>query len=632
MKKSLLLSLLSLILMSSFCIANTPSGDVIYKKKNTHLTIGFLNGFIHILEKNEEEKQFFDNFEQNSLESIFHSKFEKITQLEASSIVPNNGKTKSVKVKNYSTRDILQRGIFYNDYKATEFTYPQLSKSVIGKMKYTKQIYDAHFIKPFYFQDRYFVENAEYSVTFDKNVKIKPVLLGVEDHNVAFSETKKGNKTTYTWTLSNVEEYKFEKNSPSRSYSSPHILILIESYTHQGKTHQISSGVDDLYRWYSKLVSLIDKEDEKLLQDQLDKIISGTSSKEEAKKAVFYWVQKNIKYIAFEDGMEGFIPRSASEVLTKRYGDCKDMANLLYNFYRLMDVNAHLTWIGTRAKPYTYEEMPCTMTDNHMICSITENDTTLFLDATNPFSDYGMPTSMIQGKEALIGKGATYEIKVVPEISAEKNVRIDSAHITLDGTDLKGNYTTQLTGYAKEEYYASTFKSELKNETKGFRDFIDIGKNNVSFSSENVDGFSKGEKVGRINFEFQLPNYCRNVSNRFYINLNLHKLKIGEKLDVEKRIHSYEEEYKRQFSSIVTFDIPEGYELSYLPKGTSKSCSFGSITTEYQIKDQTIVYSRNFTSDYLLLSPSDFAEWNSFVKEVSEINQENIIIKQTKTQ
>ena len=74
---------------------------------------------------------------------------------------------------------------------------------------------------------------------------------------------------------------------------------------------------------------------------------------DEAKaRRIYKWVQQNIKYVAFEDGMEGFIPRDASLVCSRRYGDCKDMASILTKMLQYSGVEACFVWIGTRSLPY----------------------------------------------------------------------------------------------------------------------------------------------------------------------------------------------------------------------------------------------------------------------------------------
>ena len=118
---------------------------------------------------------------------------------------------------------------------------------------------------------------------------------------------------------------------------------------------------------------------------------------------IFNWVQDNIRYIAFEDGLGGFIPRDAASVCNKRYGDCKDMANLLFEMLNHAGIEAYRAWIGTRNRPYKYKEVPTPMVDNHMITAVIIDGETIFLDATDSYVPFGLPSAFTQTKEALLG-------------------------------------------------------------------------------------------------------------------------------------------------------------------------------------------------------------------------------------
>ncbi|MEI9945444.1 MAG: transglutaminase-like domain-containing protein [Chitinophagaceae bacterium] len=94
-------------------------------------------------------------------------------------------------------------------------------------------------------------------------------------------------------------------------------------------------------------------------------------------KRFFNWVQHNIRYIAFEDGIAGFKPAKANDVLNKKYGDCKGMANLTRGLLQALGFDARLCWIGTNYIAYDYST-PSMAVDNHMICALIYNGKKIF--------------------------------------------------------------------------------------------------------------------------------------------------------------------------------------------------------------------------------------------------------------
>ena len=244
----------------------------------------------------------------------------------------------------------------------------------------------------FYFNSYIPVVNAELKVTFPETVKLAYSLFGDDTSRIKFSSSKSGKLVTYTWTAKNSPSLTIEPNSPNRSYFDPHVIFRISSYE-EGRWKDMPCRISSsgLYKWYTTLVKDINKNDEAELKNLVSKITVGLTSDREKAKAIYQWVQGNINYIAFEDGMGGFVPRDAEKVYRNKYGDCKDMANLLRQLLQYAGLNANLAWIGTRNRPYTYERVPTPVVDNHVIVSLGLDGKNIFLDATGKYIPFGLP-------------------------------------------------------------------------------------------------------------------------------------------------------------------------------------------------------------------------------------------------
>lgn len=626
MMKIVLLPLLLTVVLSKHLCAQ-ENKDLIYLQKHTHLNITQDRYGIYLSEDHIIKKKFHDNFEKYADETIYFSDLDLVTSYSAITKVPFKNKHKVVKVTHVETGDILQPGIFYGGYKKMEFIYPKLESGAIGELTYSKNIKDPHFIPPFHFQERHVVKNAVYSVSYPKSMKIKYQLYGNNIDHIQLIEKEGEHDITYQWTYNNVPPYRFEKNAPSRAYTAPHIVVMIESYEVKSQTINVSSNVADLYSWYNGLIENMTPCDKENLVVEMKNIIPTTMNRTDSIETIYRWVQDNIKYVAFEDGMAGFIPRNACDVINKRYGDCKDMANLLKELYQSIGVKAYHTWIGTRKKPYSYKTLPSTIADNHMICAIDLNDEITYLDATNSFSDFGVPSSMIQGKEALIGIDQDhFEVKEVPVIEAENNSRTDSIACTVKDNNLLGNYSGALTGYLKEDFQYNTLKSKIQKNQEFLMEQVAIGENSIQITNQKTAGLDKQNGSGTINFEFNMPNYCRSIGDKYYINLNLHKNIVGEKINIEKRQAPIEENFKYTLNSNTTFTIPAGYALEHIPNNRKEVWTHGYIESIYSITDDVITYKKTYHSNYLLLAKSQFSEWNQFQEIVSDIGQDTIIL------
>jgi hypothetical protein len=598
-----------------------------YLKKRTSVEIKIVGGELNILEHNYAEKKFYKNFEKHARESVFFSDFDPIVQLEAVSILPSGARQKKIEVSTIETKDIVQPGVFYGGYKRKDFVFPKLSVGSVGVLEYTKQINDVHLLSPFYFGDDVTVRESEFSLSFSDDVSINFKVFGEGKENITFSEKLLGgNVKKYTWILKNIPADNEEENAPSRSYFAPHIIIYVQSYISKGKNLPVLNDVSDLYKWYSGLIEMIPGCDLKPLQKAVDTITSGVGSDKDKIRLIFQWVQKNVKYVAFENGMAGFIPRASRDVYEKRYGDCKDMANLLRDMLVMAGIPAYHTWIGTRSKPYSYQEVPTAIANNHMICSVKLNGEYIFLDATNSFLSFGKPSSMIQGKEALIGiTSDEFNIVKVPIVKATENQRIDTVMLTIENAGIHGHFSSELVGYKKDDIEISHLNAEIRNRSEYIRDFFRIGNNDINMDNIVVAGLGKHDEHAYVNFDFFQPGYYKGIGDKIYINLNFNKSLPGDKIGADRK-HIVEQDYQFEEKFVTILEIPPAYEISFLPPNVKASWAEFEISSTYSIKNNTIIVEKIFRSNYLYLERSDFSQWNEMLQALININQQSVTL------
>jgi len=625
MSRFLLTALLAVI---AFPALSQP--EAYYLRKAGGLDIDVQPTGLKIIEHYSADKVFQTNFDKYSKESVFYSDFDPLIDLQAQTLAPNN--SRKYKVATIETKDIVQPGIFYGGYKRKDFVFPNLVPGSIGHLEYTKSINEMHIVTPFYFDDDVEVKEAEFSVTFPTTVAIRFYAAGDRKDQIKFTNQLIGDKLKYSWTLRDIPAYQSDENSPGHAFHATHVIIFIDSYQQHGKKINVLSNVSDLYAWYGSLVKQIPAGgDDKAMRETVDRLTRGLPTEEEKIRAVFQWVQKNIKYIAFEEGMAGFVPRAANDVFTKRYGDCKDMANLLKEMLGLAHVNAYLTWIGTRSKPYRYSDVPSPISDNHMICSVKLKGDFVFLDATNPFVAFGKPSSMIQGKEALIGvDNSEFKVITVPVVDRHENGRVDSTflHLTADG--VRGIFYSKLTGYKKDDIEIAQLRAQVRDKRNYIQEFFTVGNDNIATDSMGMKGLGDQNAPGQVLFRFFQPGYYKTIGDKIYMNMNFNKKLPGDKIDITRRTQLLESDYRFEDRTVTIFSIPDGYTVSSLPANTEKTWPDFSITSNYSVKGNAIVLEKVFHSNYLYLDKSQFAAWNDLIQSLATINLQSVTLIKSK--
>jgi len=432
-----------------------PNDDVIRLQQEIVLHIKLDNGTFSIKKDVFEEDLYLNNSANyNSKRSLSYATFFNLDTIEASSFSLQDDTYTENKVTNFNEKNNLNDS-FYDDSKELSFIYPKLAKGSKTQLKLQYSIKNPRFLNAFFFGDFYPVIRNKVTIIADKDIELifKPFHLK-NAPKITFKKKKKGKNYEYTWSQLNSEKFDIEADAPSYRSILPHIIPIITSYKENNETKKLLNGVGGLYSWYYSLVENINKEDtDPELEALVAELIKGKTSDLEKVKALYYWTQKNIKYIAFEYALGGFIPREANDVFQKKYGDCKDNSSILYKMLEIAGLEGNLTWIGTRKIPYTYEEVPTPAVDNHMILSYEYNNKTYYLDATGRYIQIDYPSSFIQGKEALIANGKSYKIKKIPVISAHLNTITDSTYLKISGRDIIGSSQTKLSGYLKNNLF-----------------------------------------------------------------------------------------------------------------------------------------------------------------------------------
>jgi Transglutaminase-like superfamily len=392
------------------------------------------------------------------------------------------------------------------------------------------------------------------------------------------------------------------------------------------RTINYLSSPDDLYRLDRSFLKNINKAISPELQQLVDSLCRNAHTDEEKARKIYGWVQQNIKYIAFEQGMEGFVPRDANLICNRRFGDCKDMSSILTFMLRTAGVQAYYTWVGTRDLPYTYTETPLPLVDNHMICTIRLGDKYIFLDGTDPTCVFGMPTEFIQDKQALVAiDDSSYKILTVPVMPKETNRLTDSTWLELTDQGLKGKIRVDLTGYYSMRLQGILASMNEKDYEGYMKNRFFRGSNKFHLDSFRVIDLNDKGHI-RLTASFTLQDYAKYIDNEWYLNLNLFKFYVHDEIDYPKRKMPIEYNFLDQRNYTIALKIPDSYKVGYLPAGKSYHNAVWGFDLGYDQKGDELILKQEFDNDHLMLQPDQFADWNKVLENLFPLYKETVTL------
>ncbi|HVW96008.1 MAG TPA: DUF3857 domain-containing protein [Mucilaginibacter sp.] len=554
--------------------------------------------------------------------SFSHSDFQQLVSYDAYTLTPSG---KKLKVTDFSTSSDKEDFVFYDDVKEKTFRFPAVEPGAIGNLHVSWQNKDPHLLSSFYFTSYIPSVNSELKITVDKNVVLKYQLLGIDTDKIEITADRSRRNTVYTFRYRNCPADKSYQDAPGYAWYSPHVVFNIESYKDDnGNMVPYLSNADDLYKLNYGYVSKVNTAVSPSLKHVVDSVTTGLTTEESKARSIYAWVQHNVKYVAFEDGMGGFVPRDAGLVCDRRFGDCKDMASILTEMLNTAGVKAYFTWIGTRDLPYKFSQTPLPLVSNHMICTVNIDGKYIFLDGTDPTCVFGTPSSGIQDKEAMIGISNTeYKILKVPAVNKRDNVLVDSTWLQLTPEGIKGKVKQQLSGYFATDIYGKLMYWKKTDMHEYMENEFERGSNKFRLDSFYLDKKKTNDTIV-LAADFSLPDYAKKIGADYYLNLNLFQLFKDEHINDPERKVPVQHDFNFVKKYVTMLQVPEGFKVSYLPKGKTYHNKVWGFDLKYEQKDGYVVLTQEFDNDSLIMTSNDFALWNQALDNLFPLYKETL--------
>ena len=520
--------------------------------------------------------------------------------------------------------DYESEGIFHSDLKMCLIEYSMQGKEKPLEFIYTKTYTDVKFLDPLYFNDMYTVKSSNIEIEVPEWLDLNIVEWNFDKENPKVSVTTKKKSKVHKYSLSNQEPIGKFKNQPRRNKINAHVICLPKSYTYKGKKKNLIQDTGDLYGWYSSLVDNIGNKSN-VLNEKVAGLTAGISDDNEKIKKIYYWVQDNIRYIAFEYGLMGFQPEECQSVYNNKYGDCKGMANLTKEMLKIAGYDARLTWIGTNDLDYSYD-LASPIVDNHMICTVILDEERIFLDATEKYSDLGTYAHRIQGKQVLIENGEDYIIDRIPisDYKVNKEETIHKLNIE-DNSKLVG--TGQLTYSGNRISWLKYVLSSIpeKDWDRTLKKFIGNADKNITLEILGEPNIKSRDEDLNISYSMSIDNNITNIGSEMYINPEIDYHFKGFKLEDDRDV-AYEFSKKYFIKNITVINILDGWKSTYLPPKVSIDNDDYAFNLEYKEEEGKIIYSKIIEIKNDLLSPEQFPDWSQAIKSLKTFYDDQIIL------
>lgn len=387
------------------------------------------------------------------------------------------------------------------------YEYIQSEDSFIGNTKYNTIRFpndlDKGDILTYSFKNQYaslvflpihYIPNLDYVNSY-KIVLNHPKDLYI-DFNIEFTKNNinytidRGKKRRTIIKFGRIPQYRKLEGFPFNNF---HASVLIKILN--GKNNLNGITPSDFTKWYNKKLSAIQALDHSLI-GKLNNEIKKQLTDYNKLKLIYDYVRTNIRYIAEHKKYHSIIPHAPSQVLKKKYGDCKDRAFLVKAIANMHGIPVDLALISTEPKIYHYGLNHVSLY-NHMICYYKHKGKTILFDPTDKYGSFNtLRESCIESKILVLNKTKPRLIriknsKVSDFISINITADLDKPDMAKAIITLKSDYyklvcmaKDNLTGVDLENFLTLLINSIFYKISFDYFKFKSLSDDEIQFTAE----------------------------------------------------------------------------------------------------------------------------------------------------
>jgi hypothetical protein len=451
------------------------------------------------------------------------------------------------------------------------------------------------------------------------------------------------NGTTYTWELRNLSPIEREIASPEVTSLAPRLAV---SYTPppSGASSTTVMGARsfaswaDVSRWYSELSDPQSAPDDAIALKARE-LTANAKTELERIRAIGRYVQ-DMQYISIQIGVGRFRPHAATEVFAKRYGDCKDKANLMRAMLRALKIEAYPVLIFSGDATFVRAEWASPSQFNHCIIAVRVSDETkspaviqhatlgrlLIFDATDENTPVGDLPDHEQNSYALIAAGADGALVRMPVMPPEANQLEREAEINLaaDGS-ITANVRERSTGQSAVDERRLFRRLARPDYARAVENWITRGATGAKVVKvEPADNHADGRFA--LDVDFTAAGYGQLMQERLLVfKPAILSRRESVFLTNAARKHAVVLESEAYVES-VNVKLPAGFDVDELPDPVKLDTAFGSYSTSYAVRDGQLQFKRAFTQRAATIPPADYPAVRVFFERIRAAEQSPVVL------
>jgi len=553
--------------------------------------------------------------------SIPYSKMVHVSDIEAYIIDASGVKINTLKRSEITDKSAISDYSFYEDVYVKEFTLKNNTYPYTLYYSYKEQ--QDEFLSLDYWQPviGQSIPTLQATLTLEipSNYKISYTSRFIS----SFAADTSGTRIKYTWKTSYRDILPSELFSPSLTGLLPEVQIIPLEFKYDQPGSQ-KSWIE-LGNWYWKLISNL-SDLPAVEQNKIRSIISDTDDKKEKIRKLYHYLQDAVRYVNISIKTGGLKPYPASYVAQNKYGDCKALSNYFRSVLEAAGIKSYYSLVNTES-PVTpiLKSFPSQQFDHVIICVPVGNDT-LWLDCTSKLA-FNYQGTFIQNRNALIIDENHSHFSRIPQLSPDEVTESRRIKVTPNNTGgilCSINYI-----FRGENYEAFAYLMHNYNENEKSRTVIDaLAKGGLEVIDYTLIDPGRDSKEIHISCTGKCNKLFRQYGNDLLISLPPVEIPLFEEPSVRKL--PVQIDYPINKTDTIEFTLPDGFNLSSMPKNKLVSNDYGMYFIEFTQNGRKITVIRKFLLNSGNYPLEKYGSLYNFIKDIIESEKTSLIVTSNK--
>lgn len=562
--------------------------------------------------------------ENNAALVIFYDKFRHIDAVKGN-IYNGTGKLfRKLTTKDFSDVAAVSEYSLYDDNRICYF------QPLISEYPYTVEYEYQVTFESLYYLSQWFAfpgynmgaEYLEFSLSYP--LWLKPSWYALHlDKPIVTKEN--ASIETVTWKVRNIVPRTEEIMESSPANWAPTVMVSPETFK-MGNYMGSMRTWQDLGKWFYQInggrsalpVNTCIK---------IQNLIATETDTSEMIRKIYKFMQSKTRYVSIQLGLGGLQPLPASLVDQYGYGDCKALSNYMHALLKCAGIRSNYTLVygGENDKGNILPDFPSGKF-NHVILSVPLRNDTIWLECTNQKQPFGYLGAFTDDRFALLITEQGGLLAHTPEYTGKDNTWKCSGTIQLDREgNAEANLTLKGRGILSERIYdlADKFIYEQRKEIYHILELLDI---HIQHHTLRLTDAPVPE--AELSMIAVIYNLGFASGQRIFLPLNRLDRFALLPYNGKERKTSIELIRASTYYDTLTYIIPDGSVIEFLPEGQDIDSDFGEYHSRIHSETNKIIFTRYFALKKGNYPASSYMQLESFLREVvAADNLQTVLIK-----